>query len=162
MADDAAEPSWKGRRLGQRGQRLPGGDEGLLNHVLRLLEITHQRQRRAERELLETPRQFDERLGVAAARQPHQLLVFHDHALSPSRCQDWLSTFRGTGYFFSRDRPLPSHRSPVSQIKDMKKAPGLATGALAFPFVAGASLLSAAVPSPQPAPVKRPKATGAV
>src|SRR5438477_8570429 len=108
MADDAAEPSWKGRRLGQRGQRLPGGDEGLLNYVLRLLEITHQRQRRAERELLETPRQFDERLDVAAAGLPHQLLVFHDHALSPSRCQDWPSTFKGTGYFFARPPRFPA------------------------------------------------------
>jgi hypothetical protein len=94
MPDDAPEPAGKGRRLGERGQCGPGGHEGFLNDVLRLLEVTHQRKGRTERKVLEATRQIDEGADVALACPANQLFVIHRHALSPQRCRERQPTFR--------------------------------------------------------------------
>jgi hypothetical protein len=81
MPDNAPQPARERRGIGQARQRRPCGDEGLLHYVLGMLEVTDQRKRRAECELLKTPGQLDECSGVAAARPPRQLLVIHGYAL---------------------------------------------------------------------------------
>ncbi len=63
-------------------QRGPCGDESLLHDILGLLKIAHKRQRRAERELLEPPRQLHEGFDVAAGRPAHKMRVIHCRILA--------------------------------------------------------------------------------
>jgi hypothetical protein len=52
MADDRAQPGREGRRFGECRQRILGGDEGFLNDVFGLLEVTNERERVAEGHVL--------------------------------------------------------------------------------------------------------------
>ena len=83
MPHDAAQPTWKCRRIGEPRQRRPRRHESLLHHVLRVLEIADHSQRRAEREVLKPPRQVHKRLDIANACPAHQMFVVHCHALTP-------------------------------------------------------------------------------
>jgi NAD(P)-dependent dehydrogenase (short-subunit alcohol dehydrogenase family) len=82
MPHDAPQPGRKCRRIGKARQRRPRRHKGLLHHVLGLLEIADQSQRRAEREVLKPPRQVHKGLDVATACQAHQMFVFHWHILA--------------------------------------------------------------------------------
>ena len=83
VAHDGAQPGGKGSRLGKRRQRRPGGEEGLLYDILGALEIADHRQGRAEGELLETSRQFDEGCDVALPGALDE--VFEVHVPSPDQ-----------------------------------------------------------------------------
>ena len=75
MAHDTPEPAGKCRRVGKRRKRGPRRDERLLDHVLRPLEVTHQRQRRPEGGVLEATHQLHERSHVAGGGQADQMFM---------------------------------------------------------------------------------------
>ena len=58
------EPAGEGGGVVERGQRKPGGDKGLLHDVLGLLQVAHERQRKAEGHVLEAPGELGERVEV--------------------------------------------------------------------------------------------------
>jgi hypothetical protein len=53
-----------------------------LDHVLSLLEVTDQRQRRAKRGILEPPSEFDEGFDLATARSTYPIGVVHSGLLT--------------------------------------------------------------------------------
>ena len=69
---DPAQPAGERGGLGEARQPRPCGDERFLNHVLGLLEVAHQRQRRAVGGVLEAPRQLHEGFHIAAAGFPYE------------------------------------------------------------------------------------------
>jgi hypothetical protein len=73
----APEPAREGSRIGEAAQPEPGGDERLLDHVLRLLEIAQQGHGIAEGHVLEAPRDFRERLQVSLLGPLDQPLHVH-------------------------------------------------------------------------------------
>jgi hypothetical protein len=97
VADDAAEPAGECGRVGQGPQAEPRGDEGLLDDVLRLVQVTQERQGVAEGHLLKAPRQLRERVQVTLPRPPDEPLQVHSGS-SIHRCQ-W------AGNAFERSRP---------------------------------------------------------
>jgi hypothetical protein len=82
MAHDASEPAGEGGRIGEAAQPEPGGDEGLLDHVLRRLEIAQQGHGIAEGHVLEAPRDLRERVEVSLLGPLDQAL--HVHGVSPA------------------------------------------------------------------------------
>ena len=74
VADDAPEPARERGRIGQGPQAEPRGDEGLLDDVLRLLEIAQKGQGVAEGHLLKASRHLRERLEVPFPGPPDQPL----------------------------------------------------------------------------------------
>ena len=77
VADDAAEPAGERGRVGQGPQPEPRGDEGLLDDVLRLLQVTQEGQGVAEGHLLKASRHLRERVQVSLPRPPDQRLQVH-------------------------------------------------------------------------------------
>src|SRR5262249_55826391 len=81
-------------------QRRPGRNEGLLHHVLGLLEVVYQRECRAEGELLETAGQLDERRHVAATNpSPPLLLVPGDNPFPTKGRWKRVGFWAGKGIF---------------------------------------------------------------
>src|SRR5262249_23052925 len=87
-------------RLGQGREGIPGGNKGLLDHVLGLLEVPDERERVTKRHVLEPPGDLGERVQVAARCPPYRR--FHVHGWpSAYRCQD-----RGASFENSRPERL--------------------------------------------------------
>jgi hypothetical protein len=80
----AAQPAGKCQRICKPRQSRPGGDKRLLRHILGLLEIVHQRQRRAEDQVLVSSRQLDEGLHVTPTGSADKQFQFH--RLFPRAC----------------------------------------------------------------------------
>lgn len=71
----------------------PGGNEGFLDDVFRLLEVPHDGQRIAEGHVLEASGYFRERVQVALLGPADQLLQVHAVPLA-NRCHGRPVTFR--------------------------------------------------------------------
>src|SRR5712692_1136156 len=86
------EPAGKRGGLGETGQPEPGSHEGLLHHVLRLVEVAQQGQRIAEGHVLITLGHLCEGVEVTLPGPANQLLELHA-ILSAIKCQTSPATF---------------------------------------------------------------------
>ena len=106
---DAPQPAGERGRVGEAGQRIPGGDERLLDDVLRLPEVPDERQRVAEGHVLEAPGDLGERVEVALRRRPHRRFQVHRPSLT-SKCHDpegqlWRYESQNAGPTWRRPEP---------------------------------------------------------
>jgi hypothetical protein len=112
--DDAAEPAWKGRRIGKAGQRGPRRPKGLLGDVLALVKLAHQGERRAESKILECRVSSTKDLtSPPIAQRTRCSSIRPSGSCGKESCQRYLLRMRGFAGRRTVGRPPPGAASAI-------------------------------------------------
>jgi hypothetical protein len=92
VAHDAPQPCRKRRWLRKLRQHRPGGNQCFLHHVLGLLQIMDQCQRRAESQMLEAVGELHEGFHITLTGTADERFEIH-RGSSHYRCQETVPAF---------------------------------------------------------------------